>query len=158
MPARKEARRGAGCLGAIALAAALALGACLPAHAAERYRWKAVTEGQVKLDGKIPLTWNLYQPDKKKESNLLLLLLGHRWLLLDTKAKLVYQALPADLHAEGTDYESDDLAKPETIVPSTDWTDRDVGPAEDIHVMLEDYGRVLEVELPHLMDLRRGLY
>ena len=128
------------------------------ADAAEKYRWKAVTEAQVKIDDKIPLTWNVYQPDKKKDANLVLILLGHRWLMLDTKAKLVYQIpLPA-LKADGKDYETDDLAHAENIVPSHDWTDRDVGPAEDIHVTLGDYGRTLEVELPHLMDLRRGIY
>ena len=51
-----------------------------------------------------------------------------------------------------------DLAKSELIVPSSDWSDKDVGPAEDIHVTLGDYGRTLEIELPHLMDLRRGIY
>jgi hypothetical protein len=132
--------------------------ACGQARAADKYRWKAVTEAQVKIDDKIPLTWNIYQPDKKKDANLVLILLGHRWLMLDTKAKLVYQIpLPA-LKADGKDYETDDLAQAGTVVPSTDWTDRDVGPAEDIHVTLGDYGRTLEVELPHLMDLRRGIY
>jgi len=137
---------------------ALALALAANATAAERYHWKAVTEGQVKIDDKIPLTWNLYQPDKKKDAHLVLVLLGHRWLMLDMKAKTVYQVLPGDLQAQDKDYESDDLAKPEALIPSSDWTDHDVGPAEDIHVTLEDYGRVLEVELPHLMDLRRGLY
>ncbi len=146
--------RKSGTLGAIVFAGSLAI----PAGGAERYHWKAVTEGQVKIDGKIPLTWNIYQPDKKKEANLILLLLGHRWLMLDMKAKLVYQVTRGDLQAQGTDYESDDLANPEALIPSSDWADRDVGPAEDVHVTLEDYGRVLEVELPHLMDLRRGLY
>ena len=112
----------------------------------------------MKIDDKIPLTWNIYQPDKKKDSNLVLMLLGHRWLMLNTKAKLVYQVAREDLQPRGADYESDDLAKPETLIPSSDWADHDVGPAEDIHVTLGDYGRVLEVELPHLMDLRRGLY
>jgi hypothetical protein len=128
------------------------------ASAADHYRWKAVTEGQVKIDGKIPLTWNIYQPDKKKDSDLVLVLLGHRWLLLNIKARLVYQVLPGDLHAQGADYDTDDLAKSEALIPSSDWTDHDVGPAEDIHVTLGDYGRILEVELPHLMDLRRGIY
>jgi hypothetical protein len=130
----------------------------LAAHGAEKYRWKAVTEAQVKIDDKIPLTWNIYQPDKKKDANLVLLLLGHRWLMVDTKAKLVYQVAPGSLHAQGQDYETDDLAKPDTVVPSDNWIDRDVGPAEDIHITLGDYGRMLEVELPHLMDLRRGIY
>jgi hypothetical protein len=128
------------------------------ASAAERYHWKQVTEAQVKIGDKVPLTWNIYQPDKKKDANLILMLLGHRWLMLDTKAKLVYQVQPTALQAQGKDYESDDLAKSGAIVPSSEWTDRDVGPAEDIHLTLGDYGRVLELELPHLMDLRRGIY
>lgn len=112
----------------------------------------------MKIDDKVPLTWSVFQPDKKKDANRVLILLGHRWLMLDTKAKVVYQVAPSDLHAEGSDYDSDDLARPETIVPTSNWIDRDVGPAEDFHITLGDYGRVLEVELPHLMDLRRGIY
>jgi len=130
----------------------------LPACAAEKYHWKPVTEAQVKIGDKIPLTWSVYQPDKKKDANLILVLLGHRWLLLDTKAKQVYQVALGDLQAQGKDYETDDLAKSDAMIPSTNWTDRDVGPAEDIHLTLGDYGRILEVELPHLMDLRRGIY
>jgi hypothetical protein len=145
-----------GTLGVIAFAAALAIAA--GAQCAERYRWKTVTEGQVKIDDKIPLTWNIYQPDRKKDAHLVLVLLGHRWLMLNIKAKLVYQVVPGELRAQGTDYQSDDLAKPEALIPSSDWADHDVGPAEDVHVTLGDYGRVLEVELPHLMDLRRGIY
>jgi hypothetical protein len=128
------------------------------ASCAEAFHWKPVTEGQVKIDDKIPLTWGIYQPDKKKDSNLVLALLGHRWLMIDIKAKLVYQVLPADLHAQGEDYGSDDLAKASALIPTDEWTDHDVGPAEDIHVTMGDYGRVLEIELPHLMDLRRGIY
>jgi hypothetical protein len=112
----------------------------------------------VKIDDKIPLTWNIYQPDKKKDANLVLVLLGHRWLMLDIKARLVYQVIPGDLQKQGDDYETGDLAQQERLIPSSDWTDRDVGPAEDIHITLGDYGRILEVELPHLMDLRRGLH
>jgi hypothetical protein len=128
------------------------------ANPADRYRWKSVTEAQVKIDDKIPLTWNIYQPDKKKDANLVLVLLGHRWLMLDIKARLVYQVIPGDLQKQGDDYETGDLAQQERLIPSSDWTDRDVGPAEDIHITLGDYGRILEVELPHLMDLRRGLH
>jgi hypothetical protein len=132
----------------------LLLGHIFTLQAAEGFHWKAVTEGQVKIDDKIPLTWNVYQPDKKKDAHLVLVLLGHRWLMLNIKAKSVYQVMPGDLHAQGKDYESDDLAKPSALIPTSNWIDRDVGPAEDIHVTLGDYGRVLEVALPHLMDLR----
>jgi len=127
---------------------------------AERIHWKAVTEAQVKLDDKTPLGWNIYQPDRKdkksakKAPDLLLLLLGHRYLLLDLKSRLVYEVPLSSLQAHGPDFESGDLAQQSQLVPSTDWTERDVGPAELIRLTLGDYGRVLEVSLPHPPDMR----
>jgi hypothetical protein len=122
-----------------------------------RIHWKQLPDAQLKLDGKPPLTWNVYQPDKKKQSSLVLVLLGHRYLALDTKAKLVYVVFPNDLHAVGNDFETDDLMQDSRRIPSTEWIVRDVGPAESIKLTLGDYGRTLEVQLPHLPDLR-GLY
>jgi len=123
----------------------------------ERIHWKQLQAAQLKLDGKAPLSWNVYQPDKKKESNLVLVLLGHRYLALDMKAKLVYAVFPDDLHVLGKDFETDDLMQSSRIIPSTEWIIRDVGPAESVKLTLGDYGRVLEVQLPHMPDLR-GLY
>ena len=122
--------------------------------------WQQMTDAQLRLDGKAPLTWNVYQPGKKdkkaksKDPNVVLVLLGHRYLMLDLRARLVYSVLPSDLHAHGKDFESGDLARESRLIPSTDWTLRDVGPAELIRLTLGDYGRVLEVSLPHLPDLR----
>lgn len=65
--------------------------------------------------------------------------------------------LPTDLQAVGKDFESDDLMQPSRVVPSSDWSVRDVGPAESIKLTLGDYGRSIEVQLPHMPDLR-GLY
>jgi hypothetical protein len=134
------------------------------AHGADdagRIEWTQVPDGQLRLDGKTPLIWNVYQPskkDKKKGSNLILVLLGHRYLMLDTKARIVYEVQAGDLQAQGQDFESGDLARPAHVVPSTDWSDRDVGAAELFRLTLDDYGRVLEVELPHPIDIRLGIY
>ena len=122
--------------------------------------WKQIPDAQLRLDGKAPLAWNVYESGKKdkkakpKDPNVVLVLLGHRYLLLDIRARLVYSVLPTDLHAQGKDFESDDLAQESRLVPSTDWTLRDVGPAELVRFTLGDYGRVLEVSLPHPPDLR----
>lgn len=126
----------------------------------QRVRWKSVEMAQVRLDGKAPLAWNVYQldkkdkKDKKKDSNQVLVLLGHRYILLDTKARIVYLVPLSELHKDGTDFESGDLAQDSLVIPSTDWTERDVGPAELYKLTLGDYGRVLEVSLPHMPDLR----
>lgn len=114
----------------------------------------------MKLDDKTPLGWNVFQPDKKdrkagkKNSDLVLVLLGHRYLMIDMRARLVYQVPLSSLVARGADFESGDLTQQNLLVPSSEWTERDVGPAELIRFTLGDYGRVLEVSLPHPPDMR----
>jgi len=131
-----------------------------PTDATERVHWKAVTEAQLKLDDKTPLGWNVFQHDKKdkknakKGSDLVLVLLGHRYLMIDVRSRLVYEVPLSSLQARGADFESGDLAQQNQLVPSADWTERDVGPAELIRFTLGDYGRVLEVSLPHPPDMR----
>ena len=122
------------------------------------FHWKSVDGAQVKLDDKVPLTWNVFQLDKKKQQNLALVLIGRRYILLDDKAKIAYLVLPTDLHAQGEDFDSGDLAVQSRVIPSTEWNVHDVGPAEEIRLTLEDYGRDLSVQLPHPLDLRLGIY
>jgi hypothetical protein len=125
---------------------------------ADDLHWKSVDGAEVKLDDKIPLTWNAYQLDKKKQPNLVLVLLGRRYILIDSKAKLVYQVSLPDVRKQGDDLGSADLAQKPNLIPSTDWTVRDVGPAEEIKLKLQDYGRTLSVQLPHPLDIRLGIY
>ena len=118
-------------------------------------RWKPADHGQVKVDDKQPLKSAVYQPEKPpKKSNLALILLGHRWLALDINAKRVYQVLPSDLQMQGAYIQSGDLFNNEKLVPSQGWSSRDVGPAQLIKLTLNDYGRQLQVFLPHPSDLR----
>jgi len=122
-----------------------------------RVRWTEVSGALLKLDGTTPLTWNIYQPYRKgknKPTSEVLVLLGHRYLFLDLKAARVYAVFRSDLQAQGPDFESGDLAQASRLVPSSDWSSRDVGPAEIIQLTLGDYGRVLTVQLPHPPDLR----
>ena len=121
----------------------------------DRIHWKQLSGAQLKIDGKPPLTWNIYVPDKsQKKSNLVLVLLGHRYLAIDFRAKQVYQVPPSDLQAQGEDFESGDLFREDCRVPSESWIVRDVGSAERITFTMNDYGRAVEVLLPHTPDLR----
>jgi hypothetical protein len=141
----------------LAVANSAAIPALGASNESDRIHWKQVPQAQVKLDDRTPLAWNVYQPDKKdkkKYSSLILVLLGRRYLMLDTKAKLVYEVTPSDLRAQGKEFESDDLALRSRLIPTSEWSNRDVGPAKLIRVTLGDYGRVLRVSLPHPPDLR----
>jgi hypothetical protein len=120
----------------------------------ERVHWKPVNLAQIKLDEKTPLAFNVYRPDKKKDSHFVLILLGRRYIELDIKAKIAYSVPFADVHKTGSDLESDNFAVPSRVLATSDWSVRDVGPAELIKLTLGDYGRNLAVELPHPPDLR----
>jgi hypothetical protein len=122
--------------------------------------WKLVDMAQVRVDGKTPLKWNVYQPDKKdkkdkkRDSDLILVLLGHRYLMVDAKAHEVYVVPLAALHANGPDFESGDLAQDANEIPTTEWTSHDVGPAQLYKLTLGDYNHEMEVSIPHPPDLR----
>lgn len=143
----------------VCLAASLfSAGIAVAANDSDRIHWKQVDESEVKLDGKPPIAANVYLPDKKsKRKGIVLVLLGHRYLMLNTNDHIVYAVFLSDITKDGADIETADLAQPSRVIPSTDWTSRDVGPAQLIKLTLGDYNRVLEVELPHPVDLR-GLY
>jgi len=120
----------------------------------ERVHWKSVNLAQIKLDEKTPLAFNVYRPEKKKDSHFVLILLGRRYIELDIKAKVAYSVPFADVHKTGSDLESDNFAVSSRVLATSDWSVRDVGPAELIKLTLGDYGRNLAVELPHPPDLR----
>ncbi len=119
-----------------------------------RFLWKSVGRAQLKLEDKTPLQWNVYQTEKKKDANLVLVQLGRRFVALDIKGKVAYYVFPSDLQTKGPDFESGNLFVQSRLMPTTAWTVRDVGPAEMIKLKLGDYGRALDVELPHMPDLR----
>jgi hypothetical protein len=135
-------------------------GSAVAGEEAAHIHWKQVTEAQVKVDDKVPLTWNVSQPDTKpkKDSNLVLILLGHRYVLLDLKAKVVYEVPLSKLPAPGKDFDSGELPGAARLIPSSNWMLRDIGPAEMIQFTLGDYGRVLTLALPHPPDIRLGIY
>lgn len=139
------------------LAVLLTTGAVVRAGGSEKIQWESVDGAQVKIDEKVPLTWNAYQvskKDKKKYGDLVLVLLGHRYILFDTKAKLAYEVEGSDLQKDGDNLQSGDLRETSRQIPSIDWNMRDVGPEELIQVKLEDYGRQISVSIPHPPDLR----
>ena len=125
--------------------------------ASGRYLWKSVPAAQIKIGEKTPLAWNIFQTGQKKEANLVLVLLGRRYIALDIKARVAYTVLPADVQPKGGDLESGDLFVHAKVLPTDSWSLRDVGMAELIKFKLNDYGTTLQIQLPHPPDLR-GLY
>jgi len=114
--------------------------------------WKPETTALLKLNGRAVRTWNVYRAEKKKDW--ILVQLGHRYLLLDSKQHTVRELDPATVKAKGKNVECPEPQGQERRIESTDWDLRDIGPAELVHVKLLDYGNVLELQLRHPYNFR----
>lgn len=159
MRTKATTSRSANYLAAFLLCCATFIPATILANAggSDQFLWKSVPRAQLKLDDKTPLAWNVFQTDKKKESNLVLILLGRRYIALDIKARAAYSVALPDLQPRGGDFESGNPFTQSKVLPTNEWSVRDVGPAELIKFKLGDYGTNVQLELPHMPDLR-GLY
>jgi len=135
-------------LGAIALASAPG------ARAAGKVIWKPVPDAVFKLDGQPAKNWAIYATKKREQ---VLVKLGQRYLMLDAKAKQVSELDPAAIEQKGDELRSPRAGKALAPISSAGWDVRDVGPATEIRVALAREGHVLEIELPHPVDLR-GIY
>jgi hypothetical protein len=122
----------------------------------EKIVWKSIPDAILQVDSRAPKLWNVFQAGKKLDP--LLLQLGTRYLVIYVRNMQVYEIKPEQLGHKGDDLlwrESDKPAKP---VATSDWSVKDVGSASRILVKLADEGRVINIELPQMPDLRRGIY
>jgi hypothetical protein len=122
----------------------------------ERIVWKSIPNAILQVDSRAPKLWNVFQPGKKFDP--LLLQLGSRYLVIYVRNREVYEIKPEQLEHKGEDLlwrESDKAAKP---LATSDWSIKDVGSASRILVKLADEGRVVNIEIPQMPDLRRGIY
>jgi hypothetical protein len=114
--------------------------------------WKPETTALLKLNGRPVKTWSVYRAEKKKDW--ILVQLGRRFLLLDTKQHTVRELDPATVKPNGKNVECPEPQGQERRIESTDWVMRDIGPAQLVRLKLLDYGGVLDVQLPHPYNFR----
>jgi hypothetical protein len=127
-------------------------------HAADKEKivWKSIPDAILQVDSRAPKIWNVFQAGKKSDP--LLLQLGSRYLVIYIRNMEVYEVKPEQLGHKGEDLlwrESDKPAKP---LATSDWKTKDVGSAFRILIKLADEGRLLDIQIPQMPDLRRGIY
>jgi hypothetical protein len=130
--------------------------------APERVTWKPVAAAVLKVDERPVKLWNVYRGEKKGQ--LILVQLGQRYLVLDTRAQEVWEIDAATLKRKGEELLWERPAKPAAeaeksapekapgpkALPTEAWSIRDAGRARIVRVKLTAEGRVLEVQLPTL--------
>ena len=122
----------------------------------EKVIWKPVPDAILQVDSRAPKVWNVFQAGKKFDP--LLLQLGSRYLVIYVRSMEIYEIKPEQLQHKGDDLLWRDTDKPDKPVPTSDWSTKDVGSASRILVKLSAEGRLVDIQIPQVPDLRRGIY
>ena len=118
--------------------------------------WKPIPDAILQVDSRAPKVWNVFQAGKKLDP--LLLQLGSRYLVIYARNMEVYEIKPEQLQHKGEDLLWREADKPANPAHTSDWSTKDVGSAMRILVKLADEGRLIDIQIPQMPDLRRGIY
>jgi len=114
--------------------------------------WKPITQALLRVNDQPVKNWNVYQENKKGDP--LLLEMGNRFLLIQVHERKIFELAPAKIEHKGAELLWDPAALPPEPLASADWLIKDVGFAYRIGARLVAENRVLDLQLPHPMDLR----
>jgi hypothetical protein len=126
------------------------------ANAAEKIVWKPIPDAILQVDARPPKLWNLFQAGKKFDP--LLLQIGTRMLVIYVRNQAVYEIKPEFLERKGENLLWRETDRPEKPLATSDWSTKDVGSAIRVQVKLSAEGRLLDIQIPQMPDLRRGIY
>jgi hypothetical protein len=126
------------------------------ARAADKIVWKPVPDALLQIDAHPAKIWNLYRDGKKSDP--LLLQLGTRMLVIYVRNQAVYELKPEQLEHKGEDLLWRESDKPKKPLATSDWNTKDIGSAWRLQVKLSDEGRLIDIQIPQVPDLRRGIY
>jgi hypothetical protein len=127
----------------------------LSARAADKVTWKPITDAVLRIDDRAPKQWSLYRAGKKYDP--LMLQLGSRVLVIYVHNQAVYEIPPSQVEHKGDDLLWRETDKPEKPLAASDWSTRDIGSAWRVRVKMTEEGRLVDIQIPQMPDLR-GFY
>jgi PAS domain-containing protein len=114
--------------------------------------WKPAEQAVLRVDDHPVSEWNLYQADKK--NNRFLLQMNGRFLFVDVTAHQIFELDPSKIEHKGASLRWDPDDRPDKTLETADWLIKDVGGAYRFNVHLVAENHVLDVQIPHPLDLR----
>ncbi|HEX3377014.1 MAG TPA: hypothetical protein VHS29_09160 [Candidatus Acidoferrales bacterium] len=143
---------------AVSVAALMLILPAVPSHASDKDRivWKSIPNAILQVDSRAPKIWNVFQAGKKFDP--LMVEIGNRYLVVYVHRTEVYEIKPEQLEHKGDDLLWRESDKPSKPLATSDWSTKDVGSAFRILLKLTEEGRAINIELPQMPDLRRGIY
>ena len=114
--------------------------------------WKPAEQALLRVDDRPVSEWNLYQADKK--DNRFLLQMNARLLFVDVSNHQIFELDPSKIEHRGSELRWDPDDRPDKPLETTAWLVKDVGGAYRFSARLVGENHVLDVQIPHPLDLR----
>jgi hypothetical protein len=115
--------------------------------------WKVSDQALLRVDDHpVKGDWNIYQEGKK--TNPLLLQMGTRFLLVDGRGRQIFEIDPASIAHRGTELSWDPANHPAKALATSEWIVRDVGLAYKISARLVAENHLMDLQIPHPIDVR----
>ena len=142
------------CAVALVLFAMMAHSQRTAAFAADKaVLWKISDQALLRVDDHpVKGDWNIYQAGKK--ANPLLLQMGTRFLLVDGRERQIFEIDPAKIAHRGAELSWDPADHPAKALETSDWIVRDVGLAYKISARLVTENHLMDLQIPHPLDIR----
>lgn len=138
---------------AVSLALALIAGVASAAHAhGKPLEWKQADAALLRVDDHPVSEWNLYQVNKKND--LFLVKVNARYLLFDIPSHEIFELDPTKIEHKGDNLLWDPDDHPDKPLETSDWLIKDVGGAYRFRARLVAEKHVMDVQIPHPLDLR----
>jgi hypothetical protein len=134
----------------------LALSSVSRATEKDKITWKPIPDAILQVDSRAPKIWNVFQAGKKFDP--LLLQIGSRYLVIYVRNMEIYEIKPELLEHKGENLLWRETDKPVKPVATSDWSTKDVGSASRVLVKLAGEGRLIDIQIPQMPDMRRGIY
>jgi hypothetical protein len=114
--------------------------------------WKAAEQALLRVNDHPVSEWNLYQAGKK--DNRMLLQMNARFLLIDVTNHQIFEIDPSKIEHKGAGLRWDPDDHPDKPLETSAWLVKDVGGAYRFSARLVPENRVIDVQIPHPLDLR----
>lgn len=142
------------CAAALVLFATVAHNGRTAAFAADKaLLWKVSDQALLRVDDHpVKGDWNIYQAGKK--TNPLLLQMGTRFLLVDGRERQIFEVDPATITHRGAELSWDPANHSAKPLETSEWIVRDVGLAYKISARLVAENHLMDLQIPHPIDVR----
>ena len=122
------------------------------AAAGKTIQWKPSDQPLLRVDDRPLVEWNVYQEGKKL--NPLLVEMNGRYVVIDQQLETVFEVPNEKIAKKGNDLYWDPADHADKPLETSGWIVKDVGSAYRVHMKLVAEDHVLDLQIPHPLDIR----